>query len=350
MQYISFYLPLSVFLFSILICLLLILLKPFHIKLSQDNIIGPQKIHDYVIPRIGGIVIFCIFFFIIVLWENSKILNYLLFSSLPVFLSGLIEDFTKQVTAKIRLLSTVVSAILCLILVKHGIYSIGFNIIDKFIENTYLPLIFAFFSIILLTQAFNIIDGLNGFCLFNALIALVSIWYVTNKINLVYFSELSIFICSGLIGLIIFNFPKPILFIGDSGAYALGFLLSNILILLPDNTNISPFFSLAVVIYPIYETLRSFFRRLIVSDQSFMNPDTLHLHSLIYKKVSSIKLFKFTWLNNSFSTVLSLVLPISICIWSCIHFNDRNNLIFGLIIFLIIFEFLIHYLNKQLNN
>ena len=95
MQYISFYLPLSVFLFTIFICLLLILLKPFHIKLSQDNIIGPQKIHDYVIPRIGGIVIFCIFFFIIVLWENSKILNYLLFLSLPVFLSGLIEDFTK---------------------------------------------------------------------------------------------------------------------------------------------------------------------------------------------------------------------------------------------------------------
>ena len=241
MQNISFYLPFSVFLFSILICLLLILLKPFHIKLSQDNIIGPQKIHNDVIPRVGGIVIFCTYFLIIIFWENSKTFYYLLFASLPVFLSGLIEDFTKKVTAKLRLVSTIVSAILCLILVKHGIYSIGFNVIDRFIENTYLPFIFAFFSIVLLTQAFNIIDGLNGFCLFNALITLVSICYVTNKVSFVYFSELSFLICSGLIGLIMFNFPKPILFIGDSGAYLLGFLLSNILILLPYNTNISPF-------------------------------------------------------------------------------------------------------------
>ena len=146
MQNISFYLPFSVFLFSILICLLLILLKPFHIKLSQDNIIGPQKIHNDVIPRVGGIVIFCTYFLIIIFWENSKTFYYLLFASLPVFLSGLIEDFTKKVTAKLRLVSTIVSAILCLILVKHGIYSIGFNVIDRFIENTYLPFIFAFFN------------------------------------------------------------------------------------------------------------------------------------------------------------------------------------------------------------
>ena len=146
MQNISFYLPFSVFLFSILICLLLILLKPFHIKLSQDNIIGPQKIHNDVIPRVGGIVIFCTYFLIIIFWENSKTFYYLLFASLPVFLSGLIEDFTKKVTAKLRLVSTIVSAILCLILVKHGIYSIGFNVIDRFIENTYLPFIFAFFQ------------------------------------------------------------------------------------------------------------------------------------------------------------------------------------------------------------
>ena len=146
MQNISFYLPFSVFLFSILICLLLILLKPFHIKLSQDNIIGPQKIHNDVIPRVGGIVIFCTYFLIIIFWENSKTFYYLLFASLPVFLSGLIEDFTKKVTAKLRLVSTIVSAILCLILVKHGIYSIGFNVIDRFIENTYLPFILLFFN------------------------------------------------------------------------------------------------------------------------------------------------------------------------------------------------------------
>ena len=64
-------LPFSVFLFSILICLLLILLKPFHIKLSQDNIIGPQKIHNDVIQSWRNCN-FLYIFLIIIFWENSK--------------------------------------------------------------------------------------------------------------------------------------------------------------------------------------------------------------------------------------------------------------------------------------
>ena len=61
--------------------------------------------------------------------------------------------------------------------------------IDKLILDTNLQYLFAFFSIILLTQSYNIIDGLNGFCLLNAILVILSIIYVSNQLGALFFSS-----------------------------------------------------------------------------------------------------------------------------------------------------------------
>ena len=136
-----------------------------------------------------------------------------------------------------------------------------------------------------------------------------------------------------LIGLLLFNFPKPLIFIGDGGAYFLGFILSAILIYFSEENTISPFFCLSIVFYPIYETFRSFFRRIFNSNSSFMKPDTLHLHSLIYRKIRLKTNFKNNWIGNSLATILTLFFPTLLCIWSCIQFDNRNFLILGISFF-----------------
>ena len=336
-----------IFIFTTIITTVLIISKPYHIKFSNDNLDGPQKFHDTVIPRIGGLSIFLSIFFISIFWYKNEFLSYLIIASLPVFLSGLFEDLTKKVSAFLRLLFTVISSILCIFLIKLGINSLGIEIIDNLITNTYVPYFFAFFSIILLTQAFNIIDGLNGLCLLNAILIALSIIYVSSMVNSLFFFHLAWYILFMLIGMLVFNFPKPLIFIGDGGAYFLGFILSAILIYFSEENILSPFFCLSVVFYPIYETFRSFFRRLFTANSSFMKPDKLHLHSLIYRKISLKSNLKNNWIGNSLASILTLIFPTLLCIWACIHFDKRNFLIFGIILFLFIYESLIYYLKKM---
>ena len=336
-----------IFIITIFFTYILILLKPFHIKFSQDQIGGPQKIHDMIIPRIGGISIFLSLFLIFIFWSKSNFLFYLIMSSIPVFLSGLFEDLTKKVSASFRLLCTAISSIMCIFFINVGINSFSIEVLDNLIANTYAPYFFAFFSIILLTQSFNIIDGLNGLCILNAILILLSLIYVSSKIDAIFFFNLTLCILFMLLGLLFFNFPKPFIFIGDGGAYFLGFLLSTILIYFSEENTLSPFFCLGIVFYPIYETFRSFFRRLFNSNSSFMKPDTLHLHSLIYKKINLKTNFRNNWVVNSLATIFTLFFPALLCIWSSIYFDKRNFIIFGIILFLIIYECLMYYLKKN---
>ena len=222
----------------------------------------------------------------------------------------------------------------------------GFEKIDNLISGTYFPYIFSFLSIILLTQAFNIIDGLNGLCIFNAFLILLSISYVSYINENIYLLNISVLILCSFLGVIFFNFPKPLIFIGDGGAYFTGFLLASLLIILPEKIKVSPFFCLALVIYPVYETLRSFFRRLIIKKGSFMHPDSLHFHSLVFKYFNNKKFFKQNWIVNSFSSVMSLLLPSLMTLWACFNYKDRNNLIFGILLFLFLYEILMYNLKK----
>lgn len=347
--FVSIQLPLLsyIFFFTIFITSVLIISKPYHIKFSNDAFNEPQKFHDIIIPRIGGISIFFVILFLSIFWEDSDFLLTVVLASTPVFLSGIMEDLTKKVSAFSRLLFTAISAIICILANKLVINSIGIETIDNLVDSTYVPYFFAFFSIILLTQAFNIIDGLNGLSLLNAILIIISIIYVSSKLNSIFFFHLGFYILLVLIGLLFFNFPKPLIFIGDGGAYFLGFILSIILIRFSEENIVSPFFCLSVVFYPIYETFRSFFRRLFTSNSSIMKPDTLHLHSLIYRKITLKINFKNNWMGNSLAAMLTLLFPTLLCIWSCIYFDKRNYLILGIVLFLGVYENTMYYLKKN---
>ena len=87
-----------------------------------------------------------------------------------------------------------------------------------------------------------------------------------------------------LIGLTLFNFPKGKIFMGDGGAYLVGFLLAVLALLMVKRfDNISPWFPLLALIYPVFETLFSICRKRLLSRQPAMSPDSLHLHMLAYR-------------------------------------------------------------------
>jgi len=112
-------------------------------------------------------------------------------------------------------------------------------------------------------------------------IAIVS--HINNDQTLVILSLLMI---GCIIGFLYFNYPKAYIFLGDNGAYFIGFYIAIISIMLVKrNNNVSAFYALIVNIYPIFETLFSIWRRKISKRRKLMDPDGMHLHSLLFRRV-----------------------------------------------------------------
>ena len=93
-------------------------------------------------------------------------------------------------------------------------------------------------------------------------------------------------VIGALIGVFLINFPSGKIFLGDGGAYLVGFILALISLLLVKNSkSVSPWFPLIVVIYPVFETLFSMYRKHYVRNIPVSSPDGSHLHMLVYGRV-----------------------------------------------------------------
>jgi UDP-N-acetylmuramyl pentapeptide phosphotransferase/UDP-N-acetylglucosamine-1-phosphate transferase len=90
-----------------------------------------------------------------------------------------------------------------------------------------------------------------------------------------------------LLGFLAWNYPKGKVFLGDGGAYLLGFWLAEISVLLVvRHPEISPWFPMLLLVYPIFETLFSMYRRKVIQGQSPGQPDRMHLHQVIYMRLT----------------------------------------------------------------
>jgi UDP-N-acetylmuramyl pentapeptide phosphotransferase/UDP-N-acetylglucosamine-1-phosphate transferase len=87
----------------------------------------------------------------------------------------------------------------------------------------------------------------------------------------------------------VWNFPRGVIFAGDGGAYFLGFAIATLAVLLVHrNSEVSPWFALLALWYPVWETLYSMYRRRL-RGRSPADPDGLHLHTLIYRRVMKLR-------------------------------------------------------------
>lgn len=325
------------FLTSFFVTILIIRSQHLHLSFSADhNLIGPQKFHQLVVPRVGGIGIFLgASIALTVRFQFQDIATdkiILIACSLPVFLIGLLEDCTKKIGVRMRLIFTALSAFLACYYLNIQITRLDIPGIDLALSLSPVAMLFSIFAITGLSNAYNIIDGFNGLSSMVGMITLIAIGYIGHTLQDSLIMYLSFSMVAAILGFFIWNYPKGLIFLGDGGAYFMGFWIAILSILtVTRHANVSPWFALLINAYPIWETLFSIYRRIFHQGKSVGHPDGIHLHSLLFRRVLNRSVIKneSDWFNANARTSPYLWMLSSLAVISAVLFWESTPILIG---------------------
>lgn len=241
-----------------------------------------QSFHKNKTPRAGGLSIYILS--LIFTFFVSKTMFLVVLAFLPAFAYGIYEDIKGDTPHKFRLVIMALSTLLGCLISGVKVQSLGFFNIPEFAQ---IP--FTVFGVIGLASAINFIDGLNGLASGVTLMTFMAMGWAASSMGNYELASSMYLIASAMLGFFILNFPKGKIFMGDAGAYYLGYMLamsSGALVL--NNSDISPWYPVALLGYPIIETFVTMarrYRRLKRRNIKFFTAEKVHLHSLLYLRV-----------------------------------------------------------------
>jgi UDP-N-acetylmuramyl pentapeptide phosphotransferase/UDP-N-acetylglucosamine-1-phosphate transferase len=278
-----------VFTVTLLASVALVVTQCWHGKFSLDGIDGAQKFHTLPTPRIGGVAIALGFVTLVALSapDVCVILCPLLLAGIPAFASGLAEDVTKKMGVLPRLLATALSGVLAWALTGVVIQNTGILPLDWLLGFKAMAVLFTAFSVGGLANAINIIDGFNGLAAGAVVIMLGAIGLIAQNVGDTTLATGCFGLVAVTLGFGAVNWPLGKIFLGDGGAYLLGFCVGWLAVLLPmRNPQVSTWVSLLICAYPVLEVGFSYLRKSKRAGHSPDLPDKVHLHMLAYRRLS----------------------------------------------------------------
>lgn len=283
------------FLGSVGVSGIIIITTRYHGKYTLDfDMAAVHKFHKVAVPRIGGIALFAglvtgAIYHGLQADDHLHLSKWAGVAALPVFLGGFFEDVFKKVSPRDRLLLSFLSASIGYYELDIGLSSIDWPVFDEnILSQPGVALLLTIFMVAGVAHSTNIIDGFHGLLLGSTCLTLMAFIWVMFQTGGGLLTTFAAIMLGAVLGVFVWNFPKGKIFVGDGGAYLIGFLLSVLALLLVKNrSDVSPWFPLLVLSYPIFETVFSMVRKKIFRQKSVMIPDNYHLHMLVYEIVSS---------------------------------------------------------------
>jgi UDP-N-acetylmuramyl pentapeptide phosphotransferase/UDP-N-acetylglucosamine-1-phosphate transferase len=279
------------FVVSALLTLLVIKHATLHGPALDNNFTGVQKVHSHAVARIGGLPIFLAVALTAALsvWREptlgNVLLKLLLCSSLA-FVGGIVEDYTGRVRASRRLVLTMLAALLGYLVLEAKIGRLDMPFISWRIDTLWIALPLTILAVAGIANAVNIIDGFNGLASVVTIFMLLSLAYVGWQVNDMFILVSALTVAGATAGFLVWNYPVGLIFLGDGGAYFIGFMLGELaLLLVMRNPQVSTWYPALLLIYPTFETVFSVYRRMFVRGKSPAMPDGIHLHSLIFRRI-----------------------------------------------------------------
>ena len=277
---------LTLFIFSSFISLFLTPLF-MNISFKFDFLDVPKeerKVHGDPMPFLGGIIIYISFLATLTIQPLFADRNYfiIIVCSTIILIGGIIDDIYPM-RPKGKLLIQIIAVS---ILIFNNIYIKDINLLPGMINLPInilgIPLTFGW--VLLVTNAFNLIDGLDGLAAGVSFTVSGAIFIISLLSNSVFTSIISVVLCGTLIGILPYNFHKAKIFIGDSGSQFIGFILAVISVTGFNNLNGEFVILIPIVLcgLPLFDTLTSIVRRKI-KGRPIMEADKDHIHHKLIK-------------------------------------------------------------------
>lgn len=245
---------------------------------------GKQRVHLNEIPRLGGFLIFTFLIFVVFIdFEQSSLLCNLLISSVPILMVGIKEDIFHNTSNHARLIGMTLSVILFFTIHPMIFPKIDLPILGEIISNYYVGLPFFLFASLVIINGTNLIDGMNGLMAFSTLSQLVALLFLTVLSADYEISKVIVLLIIPILIFLFFNFPLGRIFIGDFGAYFIGFTMSMIVIIFfGRNPQLLSWNAVLILFYPSIELLFSFIRKIFIDKIGSQTADNKHLHTLLF--------------------------------------------------------------------
>jgi len=275
------------------------------------NYIAVQRVHDGEISRLGGFGIYISLWVYVMCFQNNQatsFLEILLVSTLPMIFISIKEDLFQNTYTLTRILFMVISTLLF-----FELYDISFPIINNLVfgdllsSSVVMSTLFFVICMLVIINGSNMIDGTNGLLSMTLMMQFLCLIYISFEYN----DSINIFLITlltiPLIVFMFFNYPWGKIFLGDTGAYFMGFTIGVLtIVIFSEHPEIPTWLAVLILFYPSFELIFSIIRKLI-EGKNPMKPDVNHLH---------LKMF-FLLRNNLISvrSSNSMVMPFLAIIW-----------------------------------
>lgn len=279
----TFKLIIQLFFTMMLAAVLTPLIKLLAFQIGAVDMPNKRRINTKAMPTAGGLAIF-LAFSLSVMWEfrhvlfESNVLPILL-GTLIVVITGLIDD-VRELSPSQKLIGITFAALEIYYVANIRINTMSIPFFGM-IHLGWLSLPITILWILAITNAVNLIDGLDGLAAGVSMIALTTIGIVSYFFlpdNGVFISIMIFTLVAAIMGFFPFNFHPAAIFLGDTGALMLGFLISVFSLQgLKNVTFISVLTPMFILGVPITDTIYAMLRRLF-NRQPISSPDKMHLH------------------------------------------------------------------------
>ncbi|MEA1961831.1 MAG: MraY family glycosyltransferase [Bacillota bacterium] len=237
----------------------------------------PRKVHQNAMPRLGGLAIFTAFLIsMLFIVKVSGPFTGIILGGIIIFLVGMLDDVF-QLSPWVKLIGQCIAAVVAM----HFGVMVHFvtNPFDGMLGLGYLSLPITFLWIVGITNAINLIDGLDGLAAGVSAIAAATMGVVAflQGQHMVFITAMVL--VAAIAGFLPYNFHPARTFMGDSGSNFLGFVLGCLAIagMAKSAAIISLFVPIVILGIPIFDTSFAIIRRIHNKAPIFM-PDKAHLH------------------------------------------------------------------------
>jgi UDP-GlcNAc:undecaprenyl-phosphate/decaprenyl-phosphate GlcNAc-1-phosphate transferase len=273
--------------FALLVCflcsiLITPLIKKVAFKIGATDRPNSRKVHQKVMPRLGGLAIFISYLVgLFIIKPENPYAIYILLGSFIIIITGVLDD-VYELSAKVKLAGQLIVAII--VVIFGGLHIEFINLpFGVQLEFSFLSIPLTILWIVGITNAINLIDGLDGLAAGVCLIALLTISGMAMIMGNMFVFLVGSIIIASIIGFLFYNFHPAKIFMGDTGALFLGYMISVLSLLGFKNVTFISFIIPVIILgVPISDTFFAIMRR-VKNKEPLSAPDKSHLHHCLLR-------------------------------------------------------------------